>query len=351
MEKVRLGRTNLMVSNIGFGGIPIQRLTEAETIAVVRRALDLGVNFIDTANNYTTSEERIRKAIKGSREKVIVATKSGSRDPAELSRHLELSLKRLDTDYIDIYQFHGISDFASLDKILAPGGAMETVVKAQAKGIVRHIGLSSHQLDVALKAAASGCFETIMFPFNFISSEAADKLIPLCRKMDVGFICMKPMAGGMVDNANIAIKYLRQFPDIVPIPGIEKIAEIEEIVNIMQGPAQMTAAEKREMAHIKETLGAHFCHRCDYCQPCTMKIPISTVLTHQSAYRRLPPARFFSPPLGEPIEKATDCSDCGECEQRCPYHLPIRKLLKEQIVWYRGLKREYEKQCAGSSLK
>jgi uncharacterized protein len=351
VEKVRLGRTNLMVSRIGFGGIPIQRLTEAETIPVVRRSLELGINFIDTANNYTTSEERIGKAIKGLRQNVIIATKSGSRDPLELSHHLELSLKRLDVDYIDLYQFHGISDFASLDKVLAPGGAMDVVVKAQSRGIVRHIGISSHQMDVAIKAVATGRFETIMFPFNFISSEAADKLIPLCRQLGVGFICMKPMAGGMVDNANVAIKYLRQFPDIVPIPGIEKAAEIEEIVNIMQGPAQMTAAEKRDMERIKETLGAHFCHRCDYCQPCTMKIPISTVLTHQSAYRRLPPARFFSPPLGEPIEKAAECSDCGECEQRCPYHLPIRKLLKEQITWYRGLKREYEKQCTSSSLK
>jgi predicted aldo/keto reductase-like oxidoreductase len=334
-----------MVSKIGFGGIPIQRLTEAETISLVRRCFELGINFFDTANNYTTSEERIGKAIKGFRDKIIIATKSGSRDPEELSKHLELSLKRLDVDYIDLYQFHGISDFASLDKILTPGGAMSVVLNAQSKGIVRHIGLSSHQIDVALKAVATGRFETLMFPFNFITPEAADELIPLCRKMDVGFICMKPMAGGMVDNANIAIKYLRQYPDIVPIPGIERTTEIEEIINIMQDSTQMTDAEKQEMDRIKATLGAHFCHRCDYCQPCTMKIPISTVLTHQSAYRRLHPARFFSPPLGEPIEKATECSDCGECEQRCPYHLPIRKLLKEQITWYRSLKREYEKQC------
>jgi predicted aldo/keto reductase-like oxidoreductase len=346
MEKVRLGRTNLMVTKPGFGGIPIQRLTEAQSVTLIQSCFELGVNFIDTANGYTTSEERIGKALKGYRDKIIVATKSGARTPEDMNKHLELSLKRLDTDFIDLYQFHGISDMASLEKIMAPGGALEAAEDARDEEKILHIGVTSHQIDVAKKAVATGRFETVMFPFNFITTEAADELIPLCRKMDVGFICMKPMCGGLVDNAKVAIKYLMQFPDIAPIPGIEKISEMQEIIKIMSGTGKMTIAETKEMQNIKATLGTHFCHRCDYCQPCTKGIPISGVLTHKSVYKRLPATRFFFPPMTDVIAKAETCSECGECEKRCPYHLPIREMIKEQVAWYKGVKAQYEKECA-----
>ena len=351
MEKIRLGRTNLMVTRVGFGGIPIQRLIENEAIDVVKKCFELGINFFDTANGYTTSEERIGKALKGYRENVILATKTHARNPEELSKNLELSLKRLNVDYIDLYQFHGVSDFPSLDKILEPDGVMAAVEKARDKGMVRHIGITSHQIDVAKKAISSGRFETVMFPFNFIESEVADELIPLCRKLDVGFICMKPIAGGLVDNASIAIKYLLQYRDIALIPGIEKIAEIEEIVNIADHAPNMTGAEKSEMRRIKKTLGARFCHRCDYCQPCTMEIPISTVMNGKSVYKRMPPERFFTPSMDEAIEKATKCSDCGECEKRCPYHLPIRDMIKEQVSWYQHLTSNNEKNISKSSVR
>jgi uncharacterized protein len=343
MKKIRLGRTDIMVTEIGFGGIPIQRLEEEDAVAVVKRCIELGINFFDTANAYSTSEERIGKAIKGQREKVILATKSQSHDSEELSRHIELSLKRLGVDYIDLFQFHGVSDFKSLDKILEPDGVMAVVKKAQADGKVRHIGITSHQLDVAKKAVISGRFETLMFPFNFIATEAADELIPLCRKHDVGFICMKPMAGGMVDKARVAIKYVLQFPDIVTIPGIEKVSEIEEIIKIAESSPKITRAEKLEMKNIRETLGSRFCHRCDYCRPCTMHIPISTVLSMKSFYRRFPSDTVFSPSFARAMAKAAECSDCGECETRCPYHLPIREIMKEQIEWYRELISNYKK--------
>ena len=342
MDKIRLGKTNMMVTRVGFGGIPIQRLTENEAVAVVKSCLELGINFLDTANGYTTSEERIGKAIKGYREKIILATKSRSCDPEELSQHLDLSLKRLGVDYIDLYQFHGVSNFESLDKILEPGGVMTVVEKAQKKGLVKHVGLTSHQIEVAKKAVASGRFETVLFPFNFIASEALDELIPLCRKHDVGFISMKPLAGGMIDNVRVAIKYLLQFPDILPIPGIERITEIEEIVKIVESSPKMTRAEKLEMKRIKETLGSRFCHNCDYCQPCTKGIPISLVMTSKSFYRRMPSGNL--PSLDKAIEKASDCSDCGECEKRCPYHLPIREMMKEQIAWYKDLASQLDKQ-------
>ena len=269
METIRLGKTGMQVTRLGFGGIPIQRLTRDEAVAVVKKCLELGVAYIDTANAYTTSEENIGYAIAGQREKLILATKSEARTPELLEKHLQLSLQRLKTDYIDLFQLHNISDFKTLEAVLQPEGLISVLRKAQKSGIIKHIGITSHQIDVAQKAVQSDQFETIMFPLNFIASEAAESLLPLCRKHEVGFVGMKPMAGGMIENATAAIKYLLRFPDIVIIPGIQKIAEIEEIAQIFSGPRDLTPAEQAEMKRIKDALGSRFCHRCDYCQPCT----------------------------------------------------------------------------------
>lgn len=344
MKQIRLGRTELKVSRIGFGGIPIQRLTEEQAVAVVKRCLEREITFLDTANGYTSSEERIGKAIAGQREKLIIATKTHSRQKEELEKNLKLSLERLKTDYIDIYQFHGVSTFKDLEAILAPGGLLETVEAAKKAGVVRHIGITSHQIDVAKKAVESDRFESIMFPFNFMSTEVTKELLPLAKKHDVGFIAMKPMAGGMVDNAAIAFKYLLQFPEVLPIVGIEKTAEIDEIAKIIKGSAKMTAAELEEMEHIRKELGTSFCHRCDYCQPCTAKIAISTVMTAKSNFKRSSKSRFFGG-MGKSVETAVNCTDCGKCEERCPYHLPIRKMLQEQLAWYKQEQKKYEAEC------
>jgi predicted aldo/keto reductase-like oxidoreductase len=347
LEKIRLGKTDMFVSRLGFGGIPIQRLKEDEAVTVVKRCLDLGITFLDTANAYTTSEERIGKAITGRREGLVIATKSLSRKREGVEKHLNLSLQRLNVKCIDLYQFHGISDFASLDMVLAPDGPMAVVEKARDAGLVKHIGITSHQIDVAKEAVKSGRFETIMFPFNFVTSEAADELIPLAREHDVGFIVMKPLSGGMIDNARIAFKYLFQFSGIVTIAGIEKVPEIEEIVKILEGPKTITAAELEEIQRLKQELGTRFCHRCDYCQPCQEGILISTVMMYPSLIRRLPPEHLFSGLYsgfwGQIVEKASSCTECGECEERCPYHLPIRDLLAEYVKQYQKERRKYQK--------
>ncbi len=347
MEKVRLGKTNMSVSRLGFGGIPIQRLNEDEAVAVVKKCLDLGITFLDTANAYTTSEERIGKAIAGRREGLVLATKSLSRKREGVEKHLNLSLVRLNVKYIDLYQFHGVSDMASLDMVLAPDGPMAVVEKAKDDGLVKHIGITSHQIDVAKEAVTCGRFETIMFPFNFVTSEAADELIPLAKQHDVGFIVMKPLSGGMINNAKIAFKYLLQFPDIVTIAGIEKLPEIEEIVQILEGPKTISATKKKQMQKLKRELGTRFCHRCDYCQPCSESIAISTVMMYPSLVRRLPPEHLFSGLYsgfwGQIVEKAASCTECGECEERCPYHLPIRDLLAEYVKQYQKEKKKYQK--------
>ncbi len=344
MEKLRLGQTELMISKLGFGGIPIQRLNEDGAVDVVKRCLDLGITFIDTANGYTTSEERIGKAIAGRREGLIIATKSGARTREEMEEHLELSLKRLGADYIDIYQFHNVCDTKGLEMVLDPNGPMAVAEEAKRKGKIKHISITSHSMDIAKEAVKTDRFETIMFPFNFITSEAAEELLPLARKHDVGFIAMKPLAGGMLDNVTIAFKYLFQFPDVVPIPGIEKTEEIEEIFQVLEGPREMTAAEEKEMQRLKNELGTRFCRRCDYCQPCTMEIPISMVITSSSFAKRMPTQSLFSGDIATGLEKALECSECGECEERCPYHLPIIEMIAEQAEWYQELRNKYQEQ-------
>jgi uncharacterized protein len=342
MEKIRLGRTGMMVTKLGFGGIPIQRLTEEDAVDVVKRCMDLGINFIDTANGYSTSEERIGKAIKGKRDQVILATKSHNRTTDGIAGDIELSLERLGVDSIDLFQFHQVFDQEGLDKVLATDGPMSVVEGFQKQGKIKHIGITSHSLDTAILAVKTDRFATMQFPFNFITNEPADELLGLCKKHDVGFIVMKPLGGGMLLNASICFKFLRQYPDIVPIPGIETISEIEEIASVYEGPIELTAKEKVEMQRLRDELGTRFCRRCGYCQPCTEDIAISTVMIAESFGKRLPPGRFFSDGMAGVIMKARDCSDCGDCEDRCPYDLPIREEIAARADWYEEEKRKYD---------
>ena len=346
MEKVRLGKTEMMVSKLGFGGIPIQRLSEDEAVAVVRRCLELGITYIDTAHGYTTSEERIGKAISGRRQDVILATKSPSRKREEVESHLKLSLERLGVEYIDLYQFHNVSDADTLKTILDPSGPRAVIEDAKKAGIVKHIGISCHQIDVAKEIVKSDCFETIMFPLNFIYPDAKNELLSLVREHDMGFIAMKPLAGGMIANANIAFKYLFQFPDVALIAGIERVNEIEEIVRIVEEAPAMTAADQEEMEHIKQEVGSKFCRRCDYCQPCAEGIPISDIMSYPNLAKRLPAVRLFTGKFAESFAKAANCTECGECEERCPYQLPIREMLKEHLKMHEAGKKKYQEQLA-----
>ena len=258
MQTKRLGKTNLEVSQIGMGGIPIQRPTEDEAIKVVQRALDLGVNWIDTAVGYGNSEERIGKALAGGRrEQVIVATKTGAKTRSEALEHLELSLERLQTDYVDIWQLHGVNKFDDYERrVLLPGGALEAAQEALQAGKVRHIGFSSHSLDVALEMVRSGIFETVQYPFNFMANDAVHGLVALAQEHDVGFIAMKPLGGGGRLDVTLAIKYLMQFESILPDPGIQRV---EEIVDIVNGPWELTERDRQEIEHVRATLGTRFC--------------------------------------------------------------------------------------------
>ncbi len=338
----------MMVSRFGFGGIPIQRVSDEQAVAVVRRCLELGINYLDTANGYANSEERIGKAISGQRDKVILATKTMSRKREGVAEHLELSQTRHAVEHIDLYQFHNVADSNTFKAILTPDGPLAVVEAAKKVGKVKHIGVTSHSMDMAKELVKSGYFETIMFPFNFITHEAAEELLPLTREHDVGFIAMKPFSGGMLGDVDLAFKYLLQFPDVVPIPGIEKVEEIEELVGMIEKPHKLTAADVKKMGRLRQELGNKFCRRCDYCQPCTQEISISYVMYYSTFVKRMPPSSIYSGWVADMMEKACTCVQCGECEERCPYHLPIMEIVEEQAKIYQSGKKRYLEQQAKS---
>ena len=335
MDKVRFGKTELMVSKIAFGGIPIQRLTAPEAVKVVRGVLDLGINFIDTANGYTDSEEKIGLAIKGMpRENVIIASKSGARDKKTFLANLDLTLKRLGTDYVDLYQHHGISTEDGYNTIMGEGGAFEGMLEAVAAGKVRFPAFSSHSVPLAMKIMREGRFASVQLPFNYVDDEAAKEAIPLAKELDMGFIAMKPFGGGLLGDARLSIKFLSQFDSIVPDPGIEKLSEMEEIVRIAESGEGLTAEDLAEIERVRAELGGSWCHRCDYCRPtCPQKISISGILTVESLMKRIPFAEVQSM-AGKNVAAARTCIECGVCVTKCPYDLDIPKLIKEKLtIW------------------
>ena len=334
MEKIRFGGTGLTVSRIAFGGIPIMRISRAEATALVREALALGVNFIDTAHGYHDSEEKIGEAIRGTRRgELVIASKSPADDKKTFNKHLDLSLERLGLDYIDLYQLHNVASKARLDAVLAPGGALEGLEDAVKAGKARFAAFSSHNIPIALELMKSGRFASVQLPFNYLDDDAEREAIPLARELDMGFIAMKPMGGGLLDDVGLSFRHLLQYDGIVPDPGIEKVEEIREIAAIVGKGQPLSAKDRKEIERRRVELGSSWCHRCDYCQPCPQGIPISMVLPAKSFIKRFTSekARALA---GASIEKARTCQGCKECARRCPYHLDIPALLRKSVEYW-----------------
>ena len=335
MKKIRLGKSGLMVSRVGMGGIPIQRPQLDEAVKVINRALDLGVNFIDTSIGYGDSELIIGKGIAGRREEVLLFTKGSWREKEAVTKHIDSSLERLGTDYIDLWQMHNIIDPEAFEKVVAPGGSIEAAQEALEAGKIEHLGFSTHNLDVAYLGVESGLFETVQFPFNFIAREAEDKLVANAKQHDVGFIGMKPFAGGNITDARLALGFVLQYDNLVPDPGIEKVEEIEEIVSLVEAGIELTDNDWREMNKLREELGSRFCRQCMYCMPCPHGVEI-WLLTYMKNLFRLWPRKKVIQVFGKRAITAESCIQCGECEERCPYNLPIRELIQENYDYYQN---------------
>jgi predicted aldo/keto reductase-like oxidoreductase len=320
---IRLGKSGLQVTRIGFGGIPIQRLSEEQSIKVLHRAIDGGLNWIDTANGYGTSEERIGKAIrKYPRSDVLVFTKGGGRDPKTLRGQIELSFKRLQTQYIDLIQFHNILS-PELWRTMQGNGTLDVVREYRDRGLIGHIGASAHTREAALAVVEHPEIEVFQYPFNFIVEEEGLEIVEACRKKDVGFIAMKPFGGGALQDAPTCIRFLLGVPGVAADPGFEHIEEVDEVLSLWKQGAPLSEANKRTIERLRQELGTRFCRRCGYCSPCPHGVHIVSLMTMETLIKRFPADRLSEDWIAEAGRSLENCIECGECEDKCPYDLPI----------------------------
>ncbi|MFW6132347.1 MAG: aldo/keto reductase [Planctomycetota bacterium] len=323
MRKVTLGRSGLEVSAVGFGGIPIQRISESEAERVIDQALDLGVTLIDTAAGYGDSETKIGRAIRGRRDGLVLASKSGRKDREGILGEIDRSRRSLGVEVVDLYQLHNCATREAWEQVSGAGGAMEGLLEARDRGWIGHIGFTSHSLDMALELIEQDVFETVQFPFNLVTREPAEGLIPRCRELGLGFVVMKPLCGGQYDDATLAFKFLNAYPDLVAIPGIERVEEIEQIAALVTSGETLGGEELRRAEQTAERLGKLFCRRCGYCMPCPSGVPIQLAMIFDSFIARMPADRLVEP-ARRVAEGVARCTDCGMCEDKCPYDLPIR---------------------------
>jgi len=312
LGRMPFGRTGLMVTRVAFGGIPIQRLSREDGVRLVRDILDLGVNFIDT--------------------------KSPASDKKGFLADLEESLRRLGTDFIDVFQHHNVSSREKMDAVMGPGGAFEGMGEAIREGKVRFPAFSAHCLPVAAEMIRTERFAAMQVPFNFVDHQAADEVIPLARDKGMGMIAMKPLGGGLLEDARLCFRYLAQFPDVVPDPGIETADQMRQIISCMGVKGPLTEEEAASIEALRSALGRAWCHRCDYCQPCPQGIPISVILVAESFVRRMPLEKMRDFVEG-PFKAAEACAECRQCADRCPYNLDIPSLLKRHRSSWDGLLR------------
>lgn len=340
MKKVRLGRTDLLVSEVGFGGIPIINLSMEEGIALVRHCFGLGITFFDSANMYGDSEKKIGAGLESVRDQVVLATKTLKRDAEGAAKHVDQSLESLKTRVIDVYQLHQVANQETLDQVLAPGGAYEALDKARSDGKIRFIGVSSHNIRIAMEACRTDRFDTVQIPFNFIEQDAMDELFQVAEEMDMGVIGMKPLAGGVLDRADLCFRFLQQYPKVVPIPGMRAREEADEIVQLYRTQRALTDEQRKEVEEIRSELGTKFCRRCEYCMPCRQEIHIPTALGIKAFVKRLPPVVTIAMADAN-MKKAETCVECGECAEKCPYELPVPDLIKENLALYRAYVKEH----------
>lgn len=327
MEYRTLGKTGLTVSRMGFGGIPIQKLDPGSTGPLIRQLMQAGVNYIDTARGYTVSEAYLGQALEGIREHFVLATKSMARTKEAMETDIGISLQNLRTDYIDLYQVHNPT-MADLEQVIAPGGALEALLEAKATGRIGHLGITVHTLELFEQALTLPWAETVMFPYNIVETQGQE-LIHRCAEQNIGFIAMKPLAGGAIEDASLAMRFIAANPDVtLVIPGMAASGEITQNLAAVCDDTPLTPAELEKLRQIRDSLGTQFCRRCNYCAPCTAGISIPNVFMMDGYLTRYGLADWAKGRYAAMDKKASDCIGCGVCEPRCPYGLPIRKMLK-----------------------
>lgn len=334
MAKITLGSTKIVTDRNAFGALPIQRVSMEAAVKILRKAYEGGINFFDTSRMYSDSEEKIGEAFEGMRDKIFIATKTHSTTPEEFWMDLKTSLLKLKTDYIDIYQFH----WPSVCYKLGDGSGMyECMLEAKKQGKIRHIGLTNHKLGIAHECIDSGLYETLQFPFSYLSSEKEIELVEKCKKADMGFIAMKALSGGLITNSSAAYAFMTQYDNVLPIWGIQREAELDEFLNYMANPPQLTEERKALIEKDKQELIGEFCRGCGYCMPCPVGIAINNCARMSLLIRRSPSENWLTQKAQEMMNKIEGCLNCGKCKAQCPYGLDTPELLKKNYKDYKRI--------------
>lgn len=331
MKKILLGKTGISVSKTAFGSLPIQRTTFDEAKTILIKAYENGINFFDTARGYSNSEEKIGLAFSDIRQKVIIATKTHTDNVDGFWKDLDESLKKLGTDYIDLYQFHNPSVLPRPEDGI---GLYEAILKAKSMGKINHIGISSHKYEIAKQAIESGLYETLQYPLSYLSDEKDIELCSLCSEKNMGFIAMKALSGGMITNAKAAFLFFKNIDNAVPIWGIQRESELDEFINYSNNTPIMDDEIIKQMDKDKQELSGNFCRGCGYCLPCPANIPINTAARMSFILKRGVWQNFVSDEWQEKMSRIHDCIDCGECSRRCPYDIDTPNLLKIMLKDY-----------------
>ncbi|MBR0463288.1 MAG: aldo/keto reductase [Clostridia bacterium] len=332
MRKVILGKTGLTVTRTSFGALPIQRLSVDEAVALVRKAYESGICYFDTARAYTDSEMKLGDAFEGMRDKVVISSKSGAKTADGFNRDLDTSLSMLKTDYIDVLQFHNPSF------VPRPGGddgLYDAALKAKAEGKIRHIGITQHSIERAEEAVESGLYETLQYPFNHLATEREIALVRRCAELNVGFICMKAMSGGMFADATVPFTFISQFENAVPIWGMQRTSELEQLVALDANPPFMDDNMRAAIEKDRRELSISFCRSCGYCMPCPVGIPIYNANRMTQLITRSPWQQWVTPEWQAAMERIEDCIHCGACAKKCPYGLKPYETMPAHLAFYR----------------
>lgn len=331
MKQIKLGRTGLMVSASSFGALPIQRLSFDDAGKLLKKAYENGINYFDTANAYSDSEEKIGAALSEVRKDIVISTKSGATDKKTLLAHAELSLRRMKTDYIDILQLHNPQQLPDPED---PESSYAGLLEAQKRGWIRYIGITNHSGQTAKAAIRSGDYDTLQYPFCSLSTEEDIQIAELAHKSNMGFIAMKGLAGGLITNASTTFSFIKQYPFVVPIWGIQREEELDEFLALEKNPPAYDEEMKKLIQKDREELLGNFCHGCGYCLPCPAKIDIPQAARMSLLLRRAPYQQFLTDDYYQQMMKIENCVNCGGCKSKCPYGLDTPQLLKENLADY-----------------
>ena len=344
METMRLGRTELQVTKLGMGGIQLAKISDSEAAEVLGTGLDGGINFVETARGYWDSELKLGQAIRRRRDQVIIATKASATDAAQMTARIDESLTALNTDYIDLYQFHGCDRREQYEQMIASEGALDALIRAKKAGKIRAIGFSSHQLTTAMEFMDNEVFTSAQLPISFMNTENHEEgLFEKAQTLDTGLIAMKPFGGGRLGTARLCMGYAMPLPNVAVVVGVDTVEHVRELLELAHDPPQLTHADHAEMDRIRNDLGTRFCRACNYCQPCPQDIPIYQNLWLPVYVAQMGPERTLTRDRVAMIRKSADCTECRQCEERCPFGLKIvdglahcRKLVEHLIAEHGG---------------